>query len=297
MVRSKEMISLVTDSSCDLPLRLLERFKIAVVPLVVHIDAESYMDGELSIEAFWERAAGSSHTPQTSRPSVGAFERVFERLVERGEQVLCITLTGEHTGTIETARLAARRFGEAVRVFDSQSLSLGMGFQVLEAARAIELGRSMEDVLALLEDLQSRVHAVIVLDTLENVRRGGRADSFIAVVGRMSRMLNIKPIVNFVEGRVQLLGVTRSFRRGIERLLDMAEELGPLERLAVMHARNVERAEALADRLAERLGFPRDEILVGETGAVVASHAGAGAIGIFAVSKRLDRRTNEGALA
>jgi DegV family protein with EDD domain len=286
MTGSGEMIRLVTDSSCDLPLHLVERFEIAVVPLVVNLGDESYLDGELSLETFWEKAAGTPGAVQTSQPSAGAFERVFERVLERGKEVLCITLTGEHTGTIETARLAAQRFGEAVRVFDSRSLSLGMGFQVLEAARAIELGRSMEDVLALLKAMQSRVHGLIVLDTLENVRRGGRADSFIAVVDRMSRMLNVKPIVSFVEGRVQLLSVARSFRRGIERVLSMVGGLGPLERLAVMHALNMEVAEALTDRLAERLSFPRDEILVGETGAVVASHAGAGAVGVFAVSER-----------
>jgi DegV family protein with EDD domain len=200
--------------------------------------------------------------------------------------VLCVILTGKHTGTIEAARLAARRFGDAVRVFDSQSLSMGMGFQVLEAARAAERGRSMEELLSLLEDVRSRVHALVVLDTLENVRRGGRAEAFIALITRMSRVLNIKPIINLVEGRVQLVGVARSFRRAVARILAAVEELGPLEHLAVMHARNAGAAERLADRLAERLGFPRDEILVGETGAVVASHAGAGAVGVFVISRQ-----------
>jgi len=294
MAQSRTTTSLVTDSSCDLPLHLLERFRIAVVPLAVHFGAEDYLDGELSTEAFWERAEQAGHIPQTSRPSVGTFEETFERLVERGKQVLCITLTGKHTGTIETARLAARRFGEAVQVFDSQSLSLGMGFQVLEAARASERGGSMEEILALLEDVRSRVYTLVVLDTLDNVRRGGRADAFIAVVSRMSRILDIKPIVNFVEGQVQLLGVARSFQRGIERISSMVSELAPLERLAVMHARNLETAESLADQLAARLSFPRDEILVGETGSVVASHAGAGAVGVFAVVRRSGERVYEG---
>jgi DegV family protein with EDD domain len=285
MAKPEGPIRLVTDSSCDLPQEVLERFKIAVIPLMLQFGAESYRDGELSTEAFWERAAESDSVPQTSQPSVGTFERVFEQQLEGGKQVLCVTLTGGHTGTIETARLAARRFGDAVRVFDSQSLSLGLGFQVLEAAQASELGRSMEEIITLLEDVRSRVHALVVLDTLESVRRGGRADAFIGVIGRMSRMLNIKPVVNFVEGHVQLIGVARSLRRGVERLLDIVEELGSLDHVAVMHARNPEAAEGLADRLAERIGFPRDDILAGETGAVVASHAGPGAVGVFAISK------------
>jgi DegV family protein with EDD domain len=269
------VIRIVTDSSCDLPGELLNRFKIAVVPLVVHLATESYFDLELSPQAFWKKVADGT-APQTSRPSPGAFEQIFERLVEQGKQVLCITLTGEHSGTTDTARLAAGRFGEAVRVFDSHSLSLGVGFQALVAAKAAEAGCSMEDIVALLEDMRSRVLTMIVLDTLENVRR-------------MTRMLDIKPIVGFEEGRLQLLGVARSFRRALNRIVDTVEELGPLEYLAVAHTRNVERAEELADRLGERFGFPREKILVREAGAVVASHAGLGAIGVFAVPGPLRR--------
>jgi DegV family protein with EDD domain len=276
------MIRIVTDSSCDLPRRLLSRFKIAVVPLVVHFGTESYFDLDLSPEAFWRKAAEIA-APQTSRPSLGAFEEVFERLVEQGKQVLCITLTGEHSGTADMAHLAAERFGGAVQVFDSHSLSLGVGFQALAAAKAAEAGCSMGDVMGLLDDVRSRIRLAVVLDTLESVRRGGRADSFIAIVDRMTRMLDIKPIVGFEEGRLQLLGVARSFRRALGRVMELVEGVEPLEYLGVAHSRNKEKAEELADRLAERFGFPRREILVREAGAVVAAHAGVGAIGVFAV--------------
>lgn len=285
MNRLGEMMRLVTDSSCDFPSRILERFQVEVVPLLVHIGGESYADSELSRESHWQKSAESEAGPQTCQPSVGASEGIFERMVSRGKQVLCVTLTGKHTGTVGAARLAAIRFGDAVRVVDSHSLSLGLGFQLLEAARARDLGHSMEDILALLKDVRSRVHALVVLETLESVRRGGRADAFIALLGRMSRVLKEKPVVNFVEGRVQLLGVARSLRRGIERIVANAEDLVPLDQLAVTHARNPVGAKALAGRLAGRLRFPRDRILVGETGAVLASHAGAGAVGVFVVSR------------
>lgn len=289
-------ISIVTDSGCDLPLSLLNRFNIDVVPLAIHFGSEEESSSELSMDVFWRRVVEEGHVPQTSTPSVGAFEEVFGRLVEQGKRVLYITLTGKHTGTIETARLAARRFGEAVRIFDSQSLSLGQGFQVLEAARASEIGLSMEELLDVVREARSRVHLMVVLDTLDSVRRGGRADAFIAGISRVARTLNIKPIVNFVEGRLQLVGIARSFRRAIERILDTMESLGPLERLAVVHARNAEIAERLADRLAERLGFSREQIMVGETGAVVASHAGAGAVGVFALTKGVEEGVREGGI-
>ncbi len=277
-----DVIRIVTDSSCDLPRKLLSRYRIAIVPLVVHFGTESYFDLDLSPQAFWAKAAGGT-APQTSQPSVGVFEEIFERLVEQGKQVLCITLTGKHSGTADTARLAAERFGDAVRVFDSHSLSLGVGFQALAAAKAAEPGCSMEDVVALLDDVRSRFRLAVVLDTLESLRRGGRADSFIAIVDRMARMLDIKPIVGFDEGRLQLMGVARSFRRALGRVVDMMEGAGPLEYLGVVHTRSAERAEELAGRLAERLSFPRERILVREAGAVVASHAGVGAMGVFAL--------------
>lgn len=284
MDESSSPIAIVTDSSCDLPMQLIERLNIVVVPLVVQLGTETFLDGDLSAEAFWSKIDRPRRSPKTSQPSAGVFEKVFERLVAKGQQVLCLTLTGRHTGTVAAARLAAERFGEEVRVFDSQSLSLGLGFQVLEAARARQMRCSMQEILDLLRDVRPRVHTLVLLDTLENVRRGGRADAFIAAARQMSRWLDVKPIVNMVAGEVRLVGMARSLGRGIARITSMAGELGALDYLGVMHARNADVAEQLAQQLARRLAFPFEEILVGETGTVVASHAGAGAVGFFAVS-------------
>ncbi|MGD9029674.1 MAG: DegV family protein [Anaerolineae bacterium] len=282
----KNPIRIVTDSSCDLPPDLLERFDIGIVPLNVHFGMECYTDGDLSTDAFWEKAAQVGVGPKTSQPSVGVFESIFEPLVAGEGRVLCLTVTGVHSGTFNTARLAAQPFHGAVRVFDSQSLSLGLGLQALAAARAAQAGRSMQEILTLLKDLRSRVHLLVVLDTLESLRRGGRADGFIAVADRMTRLLNIKAIVNFVEGHVQLLTVARSFGGGLRRVLDLVDSLGSLEQLAVVHARALDKAEEMVDRLAERTGFSRERIWLRETGAVLASHAGAGAVGVLAIPER-----------
>ncbi|MGD2147422.1 MAG: DegV family protein [Anaerolineae bacterium] len=278
----ENLIGVVTDSSCDLPREVTERHGIHVVPLIVHFGDQTFHDGELPAEAYWAKASGPDQ-PRTSQPPVGVFEEHFERLVAGGRRALCLTLTGAHSGTFNTARLAAQRFGEAVRVFDSQSLSLGLGLQVLVAAQAAEAGRSMQEILSQLEDLRSRLHLTIVLDTLESLRQGGRADAFIAMAERMTQMLNIKAIVNFVEGRVQLLAAARSFRAGLKRILNLVDQLGPLEHLAVVHARRLDRAEQMADWLAEQTGFARERIWLRETGAVLASHAGAGAVGVLAI--------------
>ncbi len=278
----EQIVRIVTDSSCDLPRRLVERFKIAVAPLVVHFGPEVYEDGQLSVEEFWQRAAGPHH-PQTSQPSVGRFEELFERLVAQGKQVLCLTITSKHSGTFNAARLAAQRFGQAVQVFDSLSASLGLGFQAMAAAQAAQAGRSMQEILALLEDMRARMRFTIVLDTLENLRRGGRADAFIAVVDRMARALNIKAVINVVEGQLRLLGAARSFQGGLNRVLALVEQLGPVEQLAVIHTRRQEMAEEVADRLAEHIGFLREHIWVRETGTVLSAHGGAGLIGVLAL--------------
>jgi DegV family protein with EDD domain len=278
----EQLVRIVTDSSCDLPRRVVERFKIAVAPLTVHFGSAVYEDGELSAEEFWQKAAGPHH-PRTSQPSVGKFEQLFEGLVAQGKQVLCLTITSKHSGTFNAAHLAAQRFGQAVEVFDSLSLSLGLGLQALAAARAAQAGRSMHEILALLEDVRARMRLMIVLDTLENLRRGGRADGFIAAVDRMTRALNIKIIIDVVEGQLRLLGAARSFQRGLRRVLNLVEGLGPPEDLAVVHTRRQETAEEVADRLAERTGFSRERIWVRETGPVLSCHAGVGVIGVLTV--------------
>ncbi len=278
----KQIIRIVTDSSCDLPRRLVEQFRITVVPLVISFGAEVYNDGDLSMEEFWQKAAGP-HSPKTSQPPVGAFERLFHRLVERGERVLCLTLTSKHSGTFNAACLAAQGFGQVVSVFDSLSLSLGLGIQVLTASQAVQAGHVVEEIIALLEDMRARMRLTIVLNTLENLRRGGRADGFISIVDRMTRALNIKPVINLVDGQLQLLSAARSFGGGLGRVLKLVEQMGPLEHLAVVHARVEELAQETADRLAERTNFPREHIWVRETGTVLASHAGAGVVGVLAV--------------
>lgn len=281
----KQMIRIVTDSSCDLSRRLLEGFKIAVVPLIVRFGSDTYNEDELSADEFWEKAAGP-YPPQTSQPSVGAFEELFGRLIAQGKQVLCLTVTGKHSGTFNAAHLAAQRFGEAVKVVDSLSLSLGLGLQAVVAAQAARAGHSMQEILAQLQDIQGRMRITIVLDTLENLRRGGRADAFIPIVDRLTQALNIKAIANVVDGQLRLLGAARSIKGGVRRMLSSVEELGALEYLAVAHARSQELAEEVANRLAECTGFPREHIWVEETGAVLASHAGPGVIAVMAVPMR-----------
>jgi DegV family protein with EDD domain len=278
----EQTVRIVADSSCDLPLHLVQKWDITVIPLTVHFGTDVYRDGELPVEEFWAKTS-SPHHPTTSQPPVGAFEEVFERLIARSAQVLCLTLTSKHSGTFNSAQLAAQRFGEAAQVFDSQFFSLGLGIQTLVAAQTARAGRSMQEILAVLEDLRERMRLMLVLDTLEYLQRGGRADTFITVAKRMTRALNIKITIHLVEGQLRLLGASRSFKGALRRMLAQVERLGPLEHAAVVHTRLPEIADAFADQLAQIASFPRERIWLHETGAVLATHGGPGVLGMLAV--------------
>jgi DegV family protein with EDD domain len=277
-----QRIRIVTDSSCDLDDELLDEFDIEVVSLTVHFGTDEYREGELPVEEFW-RKVRDGRRPTTSQPSVGAYADVFGRLVGTGMKVICPTLTGKHSGTLNAARLAAEPFGQDVQVFDSHSLSLGLGLQALVAARAVQDGLSMDGILALLQSTRDRMRVLILLDTLESLRLGGRADTFIAVADRMTRALNIKVLINVVDGQLSLLGAARSFKSGLGRMSHLVEQMGPLEHLAVAHTRNQEVAEEMADVLAQRTGFSRERVWIRETGALLATHGGPGLVAVLAL--------------
>lgn len=279
-------IRIVTDSSSDLTPEIQQTYGISVVPLNVHFGTTCYPDDELPVDEFWE-LAGNPHYPMTSQPSIGAYEQVFSRLVQEGNSVLCVTLTSQHSGTFNAARLAAEQFGDAITLFDSLSLSLGLGIQAVEAAKYAQAGHMIPEILQMLKSLRERMRLLIVLDTLEYLRHGGRAAAFMAVADGMTRALNIKVIVNLVDGRLRLLGPARSYERALRRALDLVQDMGPLDHLAVAHTQRPEAADELMGRLAQRSGFPRDQIWMVETGAVLGSHAGPGVTGIVAVPAAL----------
>lgn len=277
-------VRMVTDSACDLPRDVVERYGITVVPLVVVFGQEEYPDLALSPDEFWAKAVAVH--PQTSQPSPGVFAAAYRPLIEAGHDVVCITITSKHSGTYNSACAAAAGFPEGrVAVFDSLSLSLGQGVQVLEGARRAEAGASLEEVVRHLHDVRSRVHVRILLNTLEYLERGGRAAALMPVVKRVARALNIKPLLSLVDGELKLLGAARSYEKGLQRLLDEAKALAPFEVAGVLHARRPEAAADLAQRLAQATGFPRQSITVAETGSVLSSHGGPGVLGVIVLAQ------------
>jgi DegV family protein with EDD domain len=281
------MLKVVTDSSCDLPQEVLEELGIVVVPLIVRIGDEEFLEIDLSIDEYWtkvEAARAQGLFPQTSQPSIGAFGSVFASFVGEGDEVACVTITSHHSGTFNSAWAAAQRFGEAVGVVDSWQASLGLGFLVMAAARAAREAASLSEVLALLWEMRARTHLLAVLDTIEYIRMGGRANALIPILSRVMKFLQVKPIIGFVEGELKLLGQARTFHAALEQIEQRIMQLQPFEHLAVIHTRRPHEAQAVADRLRESVEF-QGQILVGETGAVLSSHAGPGVIGVIGVER------------
>ncbi len=282
-------LKIVTDSASDLRPDFAKDLGIQIVPLTVVIGNQTWPETELSINEYWNLVDEATHQdpptyPQTSQPTRHSFEQVFEKLTEAGHEVLCITLTSKHSGTYETASAVVQEFRNRVAVFDSQFLSWGEGFIAMEAAKAAKEGQPLEQVLHMLEDMRQRTHAVVVLNTLEFLKKVGRADRVIGALESLTSFLNLKIIVNFINGNIKPLGTGRTYKKALANIISRAADLSPLEKLAVAHTREPEKAQEVATRLRELTGFT-GKIPVQETGVVLASHAGPNAIAIIAISE------------
>jgi|YNPBryantNP2012_1023418.scaffolds.fasta_scaffold11371_2 DegV family protein with EDD domain len=272
-------VRIVADSGCDLPAVIAAQLGITIVPVYVRFGEEMVPSSELSNAEFWERAERSPVAPGTSSPPPGAFYQVFEKLVTAGHDVICLTLPARHSGTFNAAWAAAQEFGERVRVIDTGSFSVGMGLQVLVAAKEALAGRSAEFIQQMLEELRSRTSIVFALDTLEWVRRGGRLDRIMPLIEKLAAALRVKPIVEMVEGEFRFVGVARSTRGALQRIEEELRARLPVAQVAAAYTRGCEVANDLIAYLAGLLNTDPSEILAVEAGPAFAAHAGPKALG------------------
>lgn len=271
-------VHIVSDTASDLPPDLAARNNIELVPLTVRFGAEELVDRrDLTTAEFWARVSTSPVLPETAAPSPGAFEQAYRRAAEGGaDGVVCVTISSSLSATYEAARLGAEAAAGAVpvRVVDSRAVSMAEGTVALAAARLAADGASMEEVAAGAEEMVPRTRTYAALDTLENLRKGGRIGAAQALLGSM---LSIKPIIEVAGGKVEPESKQRTRGRSLRYLADKVRQSAPVENLAVLHGS--------APDLDELLGLlsdicPRDQIIVGEVGAVIGTHAGPRVIGV-----------------
>ncbi len=277
-------IRIVTDSNCDLPAETVKAQNIAVVPFYINIGQQSYLDEiEMSRAEFYEGLADFEDHPMTSVPGPGTFVELYERLADEGAtEILSIHMAAGLSAMVNSARLAAEEFDAVpVTVFDSGNLTLGTGLQVLAATEAVAAGRSLDDVVALLADQASRTHCFAALGTVEFLRRSGRLTRF---QWGLASILQIKPLLKMHAGEPEMERV-RTRNGATRRLLELVEELGPLEDLVVVHTHDAERAQALQQQ-AQGL-FPADATpFSAEVTPVIGTHIGPGAVGFIAIQAR-----------
>lgn len=268
-------IAIVTDSDADLTPAQAAEQGIEVVPLTVTFGRETCRDSDLPLEDYWARVKAGDR-PATSQPPTGLYEQVFGRLIEAGNQVLCLAITSKHSGTFNSAWAAGQHFPGQVTVFDTMGLSLAHGYQVTTAARMAREGIGMDAILKRLESIRSRTHFAIALDTIDSLRRGGRADQLITVLERVVKVLSIKPLLEMRDGQLKLLGAARSRVKSHRQIIDELAKHTPVEAAMVCHTRCGDIAAAFAEALAARIGLPVESIPIVETGVILATHAGPG---------------------
>ncbi len=270
-------VHVVTDSSSDLTEEEIAEFDVEIVPLTVRIDADEFVDRrDLGIAEFYKRMAASDDLPQTACPSPGAFEEAFTRAADAGaDAVVCITISSELSNTLQSAQTAAVGFRGSlpVHVVDSKSVSSGLGTLVIEAGTLARGGADVDAVLNHVADLITRTHVFATLNTLENLRKGGRIGGAKAMVGSL---LAVKPLIDITGGAVREAGKARTRKRAMQMLYEQMIAAGAIEHVAVMHGKAPDIDEFL-DLIAPH--FPRDSIRVGELGAVIGSHGGAEILG------------------
>lgn len=279
-------VRVVTDSGCDLPPAVCTELGIEVVPLSVRFGDTTLIDRvDLSPAEFWAKCKSVPALPETAAPSPGAFEEAYRRAQSAGaEGLIVLTLSRKLSATLDAARLAAKNVATDLptRIIDSSNASLGEGMIVLLAAQAAAAGHTLDEVEEVARSAIRRTRLIALIDTLDNLRRGGRIGGAQALLGSM---LSIKPLITLSQssgGEVAEAGKQRTRGRALTALVDSVRAVGPLEAMGVMHAEAPDVDELLA-RLDDII--PREDIVVADVGAVIGTHVGPRCIGIVTVAK------------
>jgi DegV family protein with EDD domain len=276
-------IRIVTDSTCDLPAEVIARYGIGVVPLYINIGDQGYLDGvEITRQEFYSNLSTYKVQPTTAAPPPEKYQVIYESLAQQGAtEILSIHISKALSAVVDTARLAAQEIQSIpVTVFDSRQLSLGTGFLVETAAILAQAGHSLEEILAALNDQIGRTYVFAALDTLEFLRRSGRLNGVATGLGSI---LQIKPIMKMYDGQPDAERV-RTRKRALRRVINLLDEKGPLERVAIVHTHSAARVEQL--RQQARQFLPAGEILSMDITPVIGAHIGPGAVGFAVITEK-----------
>jgi DegV family protein with EDD domain len=274
-------VRIVTDSACDLRGEEVERYGIEVVPLSIRFGDDEYVDREeLTVSEFYRLLEGSDALPETSAPAPGKFVAAFQQQLDADATgVVCINISAALSATMQSAQTALEQLKTElpdanVHVVDSGSITAGQGSIVLAAAQMGVDGASASEIVAAVADLSNRTQVYGALDTLENLKKGGRVGGAAALVGSI---LSIKPIIDISSGVVEEAGKQRTRKKSLVWLRDKLVEVGPVENLAVMHGEAPDIDDFLA-MISEIVDI--DSVRVDKIGPVVGTHGGPRVMGL-----------------
>ncbi|HTU81506.1 MAG TPA: DegV family protein [Candidatus Acidoferrales bacterium] len=280
-------VAIVTDSTSDVEPEKARELGIAVVPLFVVFGDRSYRDYvELSRPEFYRKLEHEPVLPTTSQPTAPMFEEAFAPAVERGDDVLCVTISSQLSGTINAARAAALRFeGARIELYDSQTVAGGLGMMVLRARELARAGAGTAAIVAALDRWRATERLYACLPDLSHLQRTGRIGRARAALGTL---MKIVPVLSLKDGQVAAEAQVRTFARAQETMLDLTLAAVPDPKAAhfvVMHTDAPHLAQRAAEKLRERLQAEPASLEIWEAGPVIATHGGPGAVGVFVATE------------
>jgi len=281
-------IAIITDSTCDIPQDLREKYEITLIPLTIIFGEEQLLDGvDISAQAFYSRLiSDQSVHPSTSQPTPAFVRNIYENIQKAGaEEIVCILISAKMSGTLASAQIAAEDFPIPVHIHDSRNNSMGLGFQVLAAARAREAGGGAQEMLAAAEAVRDKMVYHILLDTISYLKRGGRIGDAVALV---DSVLSVKPVVTVKPdtGTVGMGLPARSRKTGKKHLfknffrkLDTSKPM----HITVLHNNIPDEAEEMAAMVRE--AYDPVELHVQIVSPILGVHTGPGAIALCGYSE------------
>jgi DegV family protein with EDD domain len=269
-------VAIVTDSVADLPPQVAEEFGVIVVPLVVRFGTALYRDGlDLSPDQFYEKLKTSKVLPATSVPPPAAFADAYDKLAEKANEIVVISLTSKLSATYQVALQAVGLMKKRCRVevLDSQWAVMAQGFIAIAAARAAQSGASLDEVLDVARHTIYRVDMRAAFDTLEYLECGGRIGKAQAFLGSL---LKVNPVIGIKDGEVYPCARERSRAKAVDHLYNFATSFGNVEGLAVEYATDLDEANRLVQRLHSK--YPQAPIYLSRASPVIGTHTGPGPI-------------------
>lgn len=273
-------VIIVTDSTAYIPKEYVDKHKIRVAPQVLIWGNQTYSDGvDITPEEFYRRLSTSKTMPSSSQVSIQSFNTIFKEIREEGNEGLAILISEKLSGTIDSAVKAQQSLADpAIEIVDSQTTAMAMGFIALETAKAAEQGATLAECKSLAEHLKANTGLAFAVDTLEFLHRGGRIGGASRLLGSA---LNIKPILELVDGQVEPIERVRTRSKSITRLVEIiTERIGGRQpvHLATLHANAQSDAIELLEQAKAQIGGV--EHVLSEVSPVVGTHAGPGTLGL-----------------